>query len=91
MISLAGTGRHNLIGSTLCTHLSQRLVERGLAHVRLDYSGVGDSPGLVPTWVLSDVSAASQQARAVVEAATEALDVRRFVADRDVLRAAGSR
>lgn len=79
VISLSGTGRHNLIGSTLCTHLSQRLVERGLAHVRLDYSGVGDSPGLVPTWVLSDVSAASRQARAVVEAATGALDVRRFV------------
>ncbi len=79
VISLSGTGRHNLIGSTLCTHLSQRLVERGLAHVRLDYSGVGDSPGLVPTWVLSDVSAASQQARAVVGAATEALGVRRFV------------
>jgi pimeloyl-ACP methyl ester carboxylesterase len=79
VISLAGTGRHNLIGSTLCTHLSERLVERGLAHARLDYAGVGDSPGLIPTWVLSDVGAASQQARAVLDAATEALGVRRFV------------
>jgi pimeloyl-ACP methyl ester carboxylesterase len=79
VISLAGTGRHNLIGSTVCVHLSQRLVERGLAHVRLDYAGVGDSPGLVPTWVLSDVGAASQQARAVLGAVTEALGVRRFV------------
>ena len=70
VISLSGTGRHNLIGSTLCAHLSQRLVERGLAHVRLDYAGVGDSPGLVPTWVLSDVGAASQQARAVLGAVT---------------------
>ena len=79
VISLPGTGRHNLIGSTMCSHLSQRLVERGLAHVRLDYAGVGDSPGLVPTWVLSDVGAASQQARAVLGAVTEALGVRRFV------------
>jgi pimeloyl-ACP methyl ester carboxylesterase len=79
VISLSGTGRHNPIGSTMCTHLSQRLVERGLAHVRLDYAGVGDSPGLVPTWVLSDVGAAAQQARAALGAATEALDVRRFV------------
>ncbi len=80
MISLSGTGRHNLIGSTMCAHLSQRLVEGGLAHVRLDYAGVGDSPGLVPNWVLSDVGAASQQARAVLGAVTEALGVRRFVA-----------
>ena len=79
VISLSGTGRHSLIGSAMCAHLSQRLVERGLAHVRLDYAGVGDSPGLVPTWVLSDVGAASQQARAVLGEVTEALGVRRFV------------
>jgi pimeloyl-ACP methyl ester carboxylesterase len=79
VITLPGTGRHDLIGSTMCAHLSQRLVERGLAHVRLDYAGVGDSPGLVPTWVLSDVGAASQQARAVLGVVTEALGVRRFV------------
>jgi pimeloyl-ACP methyl ester carboxylesterase len=79
VISLAGTGRHNLIGSTICAHLSQRLAERGLAHVRLDYAGVGDSPGLVPTWVLSDVGAAARQARAVLDAVREALGLRRFV------------
>jgi pimeloyl-ACP methyl ester carboxylesterase len=80
VISLAGTGRHNLIGSTVCAYLSRRVVARGLAHVRLDYAGVGDSPGLVRTWVLSDVSAASRQARAVLGAVREALGVRRFVA-----------
>jgi pimeloyl-ACP methyl ester carboxylesterase len=80
VISLAGTGRHNLIGSTICAHLSQRLTERGLAHVRLDYAGVGDSRGLVPTWVLSDVGAASRQATAALGAVREALGLRRFVA-----------
>lgn len=79
VISLAGTGRHNMIGSTMCVQLSQRLVERGLAHVRLDYGGVGDSPGLVPTWALYDVRAASHQARAVLGEVTNALGVRRFV------------
>ena len=79
LISLSGTGRHSLIGSTMCAHLSQRLVEGGLAHVRLDYAGVGDSPGLVPNWVLSNVGAASQQARAVLGEVTEALGVRSFV------------
>lgn len=80
VISLAGTGRHNLIGSTLGTHLSQRVVEYGLASVRLDYSGVGDSPGLVPTWLLSDVDAAAQQTRAVLATAMETLDVSHFAA-----------
>lgn len=80
VISLAGTGRHNLIGSTLCAHLSQRVVLDGLASVRLDYSGVGDSPGLVPAWTLSDVEPAAQQARAVLSAAMELLDVDRFAA-----------
>jgi pimeloyl-ACP methyl ester carboxylesterase len=79
VISLAGTGRHDQIGSTMCAYLSQRLAERGLAHVRLDYAGVGDSPGIVQTWVLSDVGAALRQARAVLDLVTEALDVRRFV------------
>ncbi len=80
VISMAATGRHNLIGSTLSTHLSQRVVEYGLASVRLDYSGVGDSPGLVPTWLLSDVDAAAQQTRAVLTTAMETLDVSHFTA-----------
>lgn len=78
--SLAGTGRHNLVGSTMCAQLSQRLAAKGLASVRLDYAGVGDSPGLVPSWTLSDVGAAARQARAVLAAAMEALAVDRFVA-----------
>jgi pimeloyl-ACP methyl ester carboxylesterase len=80
VITLAGTGRHNVIGSTLCAHLSERLAGEGFASVRLDYAGVGDSPGLVPTWALSDVGAAARQARAVLETTVEALGVDRFAA-----------
>jgi Alpha/beta hydrolase family len=80
VISLAGTGRHNLVGSTLCAHLSQRVVEEGLASVRFDYSGVGDSPGHVPAWSLSDVEAVARQADAVLSSAMALLDVSRFAA-----------
>jgi len=80
VISLAGTGRHNVIGSTMCAQLSQRVVAQGLASVRLDYAGVGDSPGLVAAWTPSDVEEATRQARAVVAVAMDALDVGRFVA-----------
>ena len=80
VISLAGTGRHNLVGSTFCARLSERVAVRGLASVRLDYGGVGDSPGAVPSWALSDVGAASRQARAVLTATMGAVGADSFVA-----------
>jgi pimeloyl-ACP methyl ester carboxylesterase len=79
VLALAGTGRHNLVGSTLGAHLSGRLAEDGYATVRFDYSGVGDSPGLVPSWTLADVSAARAQAEAVLRTTAEALGVDRFL------------
>jgi hypothetical protein len=79
VISLAGTGRHNVVGSTFSAQLSQRLAEAGLASVRLDYGGVGDSPGAVPAWSLADVGAAARQARAVLDATMNAVGVDRFV------------
>ena len=78
VVSLAGTGRVNVIGSTLCAHLSRRVAERGLASVRLDYSGVGDSPGHVSSWTPSDVGEAVCQARAVLAESMEILGVTRF-------------
>ncbi len=80
VISLAGTGRHNLVGSTFCARLSERVAELGLASVRLDYGGVGDSPGAVPEWTLSDVGAAARQSRAVLSATMDALGVSSFAA-----------
>ncbi len=78
VLSLAATGRHNVIGSTLCAHLSQRVVEQGLASARLDYTGTGDSPGLVSSWTPSDVAAAVRQAEAVLETTMSSLGVTRF-------------
>jgi pimeloyl-ACP methyl ester carboxylesterase len=79
VLTLAGTGRHNLIGSTLCAQLSRRVTDLGLASARLDFVGVGDSPGIVPEWRLTDVGDATREARAVLEEARRALGVERFV------------
>jgi hypothetical protein len=78
VLLLAGTGRHNAIGSTLSARLSQRLAESGLASARLDYAGSGDSPGVVEQWNPAEIAAATAQARAVLDAAREALDVDTF-------------
>jgi hypothetical protein len=78
VLLLAGTGRHNAIGSTLSASLSVALAGHGLASARLDYGGVGDSPGLVDRWSPSDNAAATEQARAVLSTARDALGVERF-------------
>ncbi|HEU4450242.1 MAG TPA: hypothetical protein VFR63_09735, partial [Gaiellaceae bacterium] len=68
----------NAIGSTLSARLSERLVEHGLASARLDYAGSGDSPGLVSRWNPAEIAPATAQARAVLGAASEALEVGSF-------------
>jgi alpha-beta hydrolase superfamily lysophospholipase len=78
VVLLAGTGRHNVIGSTLSGRLSARLAELGLASARLDYAGVGDSPGIVPRWDPADSDAVVGQTRALLAVASEALGVSRF-------------
>lgn len=72
VLLLAGTGRHNAIGSTLAARLSERLAGHGLASARLDYAGSGDSPGLVSQWNPAEIDAATAQARAVLDVAREA-------------------
>jgi hypothetical protein len=78
VLLLAGTGRHNAIGSTLSARLSERLAGEGLASARLDYAGSGDSPGHVPQWNPAEIAATTTQARAVLDAARGALDVAPF-------------
>jgi alpha-beta hydrolase superfamily lysophospholipase len=78
VLLLAGTGRHIAIGSTLSARLSERLAGEGLASVRLDYAGSGDSPGVVSQWDPAEIGATTAQARAVLDVAREALDVKPF-------------
>lgn len=78
VIVLAGTGRHHVIGGTLAALLAERLATEGLATVRLDYAGVGDSPGVVASWTPADVGREANAARAAVTAVAETLGVSRF-------------
>jgi hypothetical protein len=78
VLLLAGTGRHNAIGSTLSARLSGRLADHGLASARLDYAGSGDSPGVVSQWNPAEIAAATAQARALLDVAREALDIGPF-------------
>ena len=78
VLTLAGTGRHVAIGSTMSALVSQRAAEHGLASVRFDYTGVGDSPGIVESWALSDVGSASRQALDVLTTASEVLGVSQY-------------
>jgi hypothetical protein len=78
VLLLAGTGRHNAIGSTLAARLSERLAGQGLASARLDYAGSGDSPGLVSQWNPAEIAATTAQARALLDVARGALDVTAF-------------
>lgn len=78
VLQLAGTGRHNAIGSTLSARLSLELAGHGLASVRIDYVGAGDSPGLVEQWNPAESGGVAAQARAVLAVVSEALGVERF-------------
>jgi dienelactone hydrolase len=78
VLTLAGTGRHVAIGSTMSALVSQHAAEHGLASIRFDYTGVGDSPGIVDSWTLSDVGPASRQALDVLTTASEVVGVSQF-------------
>ena len=80
VIVLAGTGRHNVIGGTMAGLLTARVAAEGLASVRLDYAGVGDSPGLVESWSPAHVGRALDAARTAVRTVGEAVGASRFVA-----------
>lgn len=79
VIVLAGTGRHVVIGGTLAALLAEPIGTDGLATLRLDYAGVGDSPGVVSSWTAADVARETASARAAVTKVREVLGVDQFV------------
>jgi hypothetical protein len=80
VVTMTGVGLYQVVGSKFCIRTAARVAESGLAAVRLDYGGIGDSPGLVPVWRITDVEEAVRQVRAVLEVAMEAAGVTRFAA-----------
>jgi len=80
VVTLTGTGLYQVIGSKFCARTAARLAEDGLAAVRLDYAGVGDSTGLVSGWRITDVDGVVRQTRAALDAAMDAVGVTQFAA-----------
>ena len=79
VVVLAGIGRHVVIGGTLAALLAEPLASEGLATLRVDYAGVGDSPGIVSSWTAADVAREAAAASKAVTTVREALGVERFV------------
>lgn len=79
VVVLAGIGRHHVIGGTMAGRLSARLASHGLATVRLDYGGVGDSPGIATSWTSADVDRAVEEARVAARTVGDAIGVSQFV------------
>ena len=79
VVVLAGIGRHVVIGGTLAALLAEPLASEGLATLRVDYAGVGDSPGVVSSWTAADVSREAAATSRAVSTVREALEVDRFV------------
>jgi pimeloyl-ACP methyl ester carboxylesterase len=78
VVTLTGTGLYQVIGSKFCARTAARLAEDGLAAVRLDYLGVGDSTGLVSGWRITDVEEVLRQARAALDVAMRSAGVSQF-------------
>jgi pimeloyl-ACP methyl ester carboxylesterase len=78
VVLLPGTGLYDVIGSRLCVRSARRLAGMGFASVRLDYGGIGDSTGSVPTWSLADTAGATEQVRSVLGVVRRALGAGQF-------------
>jgi alpha/beta superfamily hydrolase len=75
---LTGIGLPQVIGSALAARTAADLGQRGLASVRFDYEGIGESTGVVPQFSLAETESAAQQALSVLETARRVVGVNRF-------------
>src|SRR5438309_9510567 len=78
VLMLPGTGLYEVIGSKLCAQSARRFAEHGLASVRMDYIGIGDSTGSVPRWSLYETAPAIAEVESVLRVVREAVGVSRF-------------
>jgi alpha/beta superfamily hydrolase len=79
VLMLPGVSLYEAIGSfPLYPRAAAELSDRGLATVRLDYAGIGDSTADSPTWSISVIEPAIGQALAVLDAAQRAVGTERF-------------
>jgi hypothetical protein len=78
VLILSGIGLHRVVGSTFGTRLASQLAGRGIASVRLDYAGAGDSTGVVRTWSLKAGETALAHAESALQTALRGVGARRF-------------
>jgi hypothetical protein len=80
VVNVTGTVLTSSIGSYLCSRLAAPLAEQGIASIRMDFSGAGDSPGLVEGVALDSIDWALDCANTALETIQELASVERFAA-----------
>jgi pimeloyl-ACP methyl ester carboxylesterase len=78
VLLLTGIGLPQVIGGNLWSRVASRLAEHGLASVRFDYEGIGESTGLVTRFSLSETESVVAQASTVLESTRRAVGVKQF-------------
>ncbi len=78
VLELPGGGTAARIGSALAARLAPRFTELGLACVRFDYLGLGDSPGSTRVVSINELESGIAQARSLLELSASALGVNEF-------------
>ena len=80
VVNVTGTVLTSNVGSYLCSCLAGPLAEQGIASIRMDFSGAGDSPGQVEGVALDSIDWALDCASTALEAIQELASVERFAA-----------
>jgi alpha/beta superfamily hydrolase len=75
---LTGIGLPQVIGSALAARIAASLARRGLASVRFDYEGIGESTGVVPEFSLARTESAAEQALSLLESARRVVGADQF-------------
>jgi dienelactone hydrolase len=79
VLMLPGASLDESVGSYLLfERAAPRLAERGLASVRMDYFGLGESTNDTEAWQLGEIEPALEQAEAVLAAVRRGVEVERF-------------
>lgn len=80
VVNVTGTVLTSNVGSYLCTRLAGPLAEQGIASIRFDFSGAGDSPGHVEGIALDSIDWALDCANTALQNVQELASVERFAA-----------
>ena len=80
VVNVTGSELTTYVGSYLCCRLAGPLAEQGIASIRFDFSGTGDSPGVVETHGLDSIDWAHDCADTALENIQELASVQRFAA-----------